>query len=70
VQAVPLFLSEIAPPRIRGGLNALFQLNITVGILFANLVNFGTSKYCRLCFSSKYNCIKLSLPLANNWFST
>ncbi|XP_047068392.1 sugar transport protein MST4-like [Lolium rigidum] len=43
-QAVPLFLSEIAPPRIRGGLNALFQLNITVGILFANIVNFGTSK--------------------------
>ncbi|KAK1682191.1 hypothetical protein QYE76_043039 [Lolium multiflorum] len=43
-QAVPLFLSEIAPPRIRGGLNALFLLNITVGILFANLVNFGTSK--------------------------
>uniref|UniRef100_A0ACD5UPF7 Uncharacterized protein n=1 Tax=Avena sativa TaxID=4498 RepID=A0ACD5UPF7_AVESA len=43
-QAVPLFLSEIAPARIRGGLNALFQLNITLGILFATLVNYGTSK--------------------------
>ncbi|KAI4364387.1 hypothetical protein MLD38_020484 [Melastoma candidum] len=43
-QAVPLFLSEIAPTRIRGGLNILFQLNITVGILFANLVNYGTNK--------------------------
>uniref|UniRef100_A0ACD5UY53 Uncharacterized protein n=2 Tax=Avena sativa TaxID=4498 RepID=A0ACD5UY53_AVESA len=43
-QAVPLFLSEIAPARIRGGLNALFQLNITLGILFAFLVNYGTSK--------------------------
>lgn len=43
-QAVPLFLSEIAPTRIRGGLNILFQLNITIGILFANLVNYGTSK--------------------------
>ncbi|CAK9186386.1 unnamed protein product [Ilex paraguariensis] len=43
-QAVPLFLSEIAPTRIRGGLNILFQLNVTLGILFANLVNYGTSK--------------------------
>ncbi|CAF2013715.1 unnamed protein product [Brassica oleracea] len=43
-QAVPLFLSEIAPTRIRGGLNTLFQLNVTIGILFANLVNYGTAK--------------------------
>ncbi|XP_004511353.1 sugar transport protein 13 [Cicer arietinum] len=43
-QAVPVFLSEIAPPRIRGALNILFQLNITIGILFANLVNYGTNK--------------------------
>ncbi|CAN6333164.1 unnamed protein product [Urochloa humidicola] len=42
--AVPLFLSEIAPARVRGGLNILFQLNITVGILFANLVNCGTNR--------------------------
>lgn len=43
-QAVPLFLSEIAPTRIRGGLNILFQLNVTIGILFAELVNYGTAK--------------------------
>lgn len=43
-QAVPLFLSEIAPTKIRGGLNILFQLNVTIGILFANLINYGTSK--------------------------
>ncbi|KMZ71199.1 Sugar transport protein 13 [Zostera marina] len=43
-QAVPLFLSEIAPTMIRGGLNILFQLNVTIGILFANLVNYGTNK--------------------------
>ncbi|XP_052191044.1 sugar transport protein MST4-like [Diospyros lotus] len=43
-QAIPLFLSEIAPARIRGGLNIQFQLNVTIGILFANLVNYGTSK--------------------------
>ncbi|MCQ8005421.1 sugar porter family MFS transporter, partial [Salmonella enterica] len=41
---MPLFLSEIAPTRIRGGLNILFQLNVTIGILFANLVNYGTAK--------------------------
>lgn len=43
-QAVPLFLSEMAPHRYRGALNILFQLMITVGILSANLVNFGTNK--------------------------
>ncbi|XP_010024355.1 sugar transport protein 13 [Eucalyptus grandis] len=43
-QAVPVFLSEIAPTRIRGGLNILFQLNVTIGILFANLVNYRTAK--------------------------
>lgn len=44
MQAVPLFLSEIAPTRIRGALNILFQLDVTIGILFANLVNYGTEK--------------------------
>ncbi|XP_062151961.1 sugar transport protein 13-like [Alnus glutinosa] len=43
-QAVPLFLSEIALTRIRGGLNILFQLNITIGIVLANLINYGTNK--------------------------
>ncbi|CAJ2630268.1 unnamed protein product [Trifolium pratense] len=43
-QAVPVFLSEIAPTRIRGALNIMFQLNITIGIFIANLVNWFTSK--------------------------
>ncbi|XP_039140643.1 sugar transport protein 8-like [Dioscorea cayenensis subsp. rotundata] len=43
-QAVPLFLSEIAPVRIRGALNILFQLQITIGIFIANIVNYFTSK--------------------------
>jgi sugar porter (SP) family MFS transporter len=42
-EAVPLFLSEIAPPKHRGAVNILFQLFITIGILFANLVNFMVS---------------------------
>lgn len=43
-QAVPLFISEIAPARYRGGLNICFQLLITVGILVANVINYGTSR--------------------------
>ncbi|KAL5550518.1 hypothetical protein UlMin_000694 [Ulmus minor] len=42
-QAVPLFISEIAPARYRGGLNICFQLLITIGILCANVINYGTS---------------------------
>ncbi|KAK1394268.1 sugar transport protein 8-like [Heracleum sosnowskyi] len=42
-QAVPLFISEIAPANYRGALNIMFQLLITVGILVANLVNYITS---------------------------
>lgn len=42
-QAAPIYLSEMAPKKLRGALNIMFQLNITVGILFANLVNSGTS---------------------------
>ncbi|XP_077210997.1 sugar transport protein MST4-like [Tasmannia lanceolata] len=43
-QAAPVFLSEITPTRIRGGLNIFFQLNVTIGILIANLVNYGTAE--------------------------
>lgn len=32
---VPLYLSELAPPNIRGSLVALQQLGITVGIMIA-----------------------------------
>lgn len=43
-QAVPVYLSEIAPPKLRGALNIMFQLAITIGILCANLINYGTGK--------------------------
>jgi sugar porter (SP) family MFS transporter len=43
-QAVPLYLSEMAPAKLRGGLNIMFQLAITIGILCANLINYGTNK--------------------------
>ncbi|KAI3830605.1 hypothetical protein MKX03_016437 [Papaver bracteatum] len=44
-EAVPLFLSEIAPINIRGAVNILFQLFVTIGILCANLVNYFASKH-------------------------
>lgn len=43
-QAVPLYLSEMAPANLRGALNIGFQLATTIGILIANLVNYGTNK--------------------------
>ncbi|KAM7270732.1 hypothetical protein ACFE04_029946 [Oxalis oulophora] len=43
-QSVPVYLSEMAPAKLRGALNMCFQLAITIGILAANLINYGTSK--------------------------
>jgi hypothetical protein len=39
--SVPLYLSEAAPHKHRGGLNMLFQLAVTIGILAAQLINYG-----------------------------
>ncbi|WP_436923586.1 sugar porter family MFS transporter [Halosimplex amylolyticum] len=36
----PLYISEIAPPRIRGALTSLNQLMVTTGILISYFVNF------------------------------
>eukprot|EP00878_Enallax_costatus_P014909 GHUV01015609.1.p1 GENE.GHUV01015609.1~~GHUV01015609.1.p1 ORF type:complete len:409 (+),score=53.56 GHUV01015609.1:908-2134(+) len=41
-QATPLFLSEMAPYNLRGALNILFQLAVTIGIFVAQLINYGT----------------------------
>jgi hypothetical protein len=42
VQATPLYLSEMAPYNLRGALNILFQLAVTIGIFAAQLINYGT----------------------------
>jgi MFS family permease len=39
---VPLYLGELAPPSIRGSLNALQQLGITVDIMVAFWLDYGT----------------------------
>ncbi|MCO5549034.1 hypothetical protein L7F22_002501 [Adiantum nelumboides] len=43
-QAVPVYLSEIAPPRFRGALNMLFVVYVTIGILAGNIVNYFAAK--------------------------
>jgi MFS family permease len=40
-----MYLSEMAPAKIRGALNIGFQMMITIGILLANLINYSTSKH-------------------------
>ncbi|KAJ0098788.1 hypothetical protein Patl1_21481 [Pistacia atlantica] len=44
IQAVPLYVSEMAPYKHRGSLNVVFQLAITIGIFAANLVNYFTPR--------------------------
>ncbi|CAN4113834.1 unnamed protein product [Withania somnifera] len=56
-QSVPVYLSEMAPPKLRGALNVCFQMAVTLGILVANLVNYGTS-------TMKKNGWRVSLVLA------
>lgn len=43
-QAVPLYLSEMAPPMHRGAFSNGFQLCVGIGAVTAHLVNFGTDK--------------------------
>ncbi|KAF7846975.1 hypothetical protein BT93_L3521 [Corymbia citriodora subsp. variegata] len=43
-QSVPVYLSEMAPAHIRGALNIGFQMAITIGILAANFINYGTAQ--------------------------
>jgi sugar porter (SP) family MFS transporter len=41
--AVPLYISEVAPPRVRGALVSFNQLALTAGILLAFLVDYALS---------------------------
>ena len=41
---VPLFQSETAPSHIRGGIVCTYQLFITLGILIAYILNYGTER--------------------------
>ncbi|KAH7855781.1 hypothetical protein Vadar_028773 [Vaccinium darrowii] len=43
-QSVPLYLSEMAPPKYRGAITTGFQFSVNIGGLLANLINYGTEK--------------------------
>ncbi|KAG8381557.1 hypothetical protein BUALT_Bualt06G0134000 [Buddleja alternifolia] len=43
-QSVPLYLSEMAPPKFRGAFNIGFQLCVGIGCNTAYLLNYGTQK--------------------------
>jgi MFS transporter, SP family, arabinose:H+ symporter len=40
----PVYIAELAPPKIRGRLVGMFQINIVIGILLAYLSNFGIAR--------------------------
>uniref|UniRef100_A0A0D9VN85 Major facilitator superfamily (MFS) profile domain-containing protein n=1 Tax=Leersia perrieri TaxID=77586 RepID=A0A0D9VN85_9ORYZ len=42
--SIPLYLSEMAPAQHRGAINNGFELCISMGILMANLINYGVDK--------------------------
>ncbi|CAL9111059.1 unnamed protein product [Musa textilis] len=42
-QAAPVYLAETAPPKWRGVITTGFQLFIAIGVVAANLTNYGTS---------------------------
>ena len=42
-----MYLSEMAPAKWRGGFNIAFQFLITLGIVIANMINYGTSKMAK-----------------------
>ena len=48
----PLYISETAPARIRGMLVSIYQLAITLGILFAYLVGWGFGDAWRAMFAT------------------
>eukprot|EP01018_Ginkgo_biloba_P005971 Gb_00132 [translate_table: standard] len=43
-QAVPIYLAEMAPAKVRGALTIGFQLSIGIGVVAANVLNYGTAK--------------------------
>jgi sugar porter (SP) family MFS transporter len=44
----PLYIAEISPARLRGGLISVYQLAITTGVLVAYLSNYGLAELARL----------------------
>ena len=50
----PLYISEFAPPKVRGRLVALYQLSIVIGVLFAYFTNWILLSFSQLHFTSNF----------------
>jgi sugar porter (SP) family MFS transporter len=78
--ASPVYISEIAPPRYRGRLAGMFQLNIVVGILVAYISNAllaGVGEHAWRWMlgvaaipSALYTALCLGLPESPRWLLT
>jgi sugar porter (SP) family MFS transporter len=78
--ASPLYISEIAPPRYRGRLAGMFQLNIVVGVLLAYVSNallagLGEQAWRWMLGvaaipSALYTALCLGLPESPRWLLT
>ena len=44
MKATPIYLAEMAPPKWRGAFNTSFQFFISIGVVVANCLNYGTAK--------------------------
>jgi SP family arabinose:H+ symporter-like MFS transporter len=45
----PLYIAEISPARLRGGLISVYQLAITIGVVMAYFSNYGLAELARHC---------------------
>ena len=65
---IPLYLSEIAPPKTRGALVTINQISVAVGILFAYLLNaiFDVNLNFRLVFA--FACFFALIEAGLVWF--
>ena len=61
MQAVPLYLSEMAPPQLRGGLNIMFQMATTIG----EHQGASTGVQCLLCLLWPEGCFPGSRHLGH-----
>lgn len=43
-QATPIYISEMAPTRMRGALNIMFQFFLGLGVVASNLINYATAQ--------------------------
>ncbi len=54
---VPMYNAEIAPPEVRGALVGLQQLSITLGIMVAFWIDYGTVSLRKHRVNCRTNCI-------------